>query len=77
MMRTVFPGLNVDAQHQWLRCYFIKVLNVVSQYDECELDLVKKCEVCTSLGDLPGSEDVDIALQQLKKDKTAGYYQRC
>ena len=66
------PCLSVDAQHQWWRCHFIKVLNVVSQYDACELDLVKECEVCTSLGDLPSSEDVHIALQQLKNGKAAG-----
>ena len=43
------PCLSVDTQHQWWRHYFIKVLIVVSQYDVCELDLVKESEVFTSL----------------------------
>ena len=45
---------------------------MVSQYDASELDVVKEREVCTSLGDLPSSEDVDIALLQLKNRKAVG-----
>jgi len=66
------PCQSVDAQHQRWRRHFIKVLNVVSQYDVCEMNLVKEREVFTSLGDLPSNEDVDVALQQLKNGKAAG-----
>ena len=33
---------------------------------------MKQCEVFTSLGDLPSSEDLVMALQQLKNGKAAG-----
>ena len=66
------PCLSVDAQHQRWRHHFIKVLNVVSQFDACEMELVGQREVITSLGDMPSREDVDVALRQLKSGKAAG-----
>ena len=48
------------------------MLNVVSHYDTCEMELVKQHEVFTSLGDLPSSEGLVVALQQLKNGKAAG-----
>ena len=34
------PCLSVDAQHQRWRYHF-KVVNVVSQYDACEMEFVR------------------------------------
>ena len=48
------------------------MLNVVSQFDECELDLVERHEVDSSLADLPDEEDVKLALSQVKNGKAAG-----
>ena len=48
------------------------VLNVVSQYDELELDFVRQHEVASSLADLPDEEDVQLALSQVKNGKAAG-----
>ena len=60
------------SQHQRWRRHFTKVLNVVSQYDECELNLVEQHEVDSSLADLPDEEDVKLALSQVKNGKAAG-----
>jgi len=38
----------------------LKVLNVVNQYDACEMELVKQHKVFTSLGDLPSSKNVYV-----------------
>ena len=64
--------VSVDAQHQQWRHHFIKVLNVVKEYDAQEIEVVRQREVMTSLEDLPSSADVDAALQQLKNGKAAG-----
>ena len=56
------PCVTNSGQHQHWRYYFIKVLNVVSQYDDCELALVRQHDVITSLGDLPSADDVVAAL---------------
>ena len=67
-----FPCASISTQHHRWRRHFIKVLNVVSQYDASELELVKQRDVITSLGDPPSAEDVVVALQQLKNGKAAG-----
>ena len=47
------PCINAASQHQRWRRHFTKVLNVVSQFDESVLELVRQCEVDSSLVDLP------------------------
>ena len=49
-------------------------MNVVSQYDECELDFVRQHEVDPSLVDLPDKEDVQLAPSQMKKGKATGSF---
>ena len=64
--------VKISAQHQRRRCHFIKVLNVVSQYDDGELGSVRQLDVITSLDVPPSADDVVAAMQQLKNGKTVG-----
>ena len=64
--------MSTASQHQRWQHHFTKVLNVVSQYDECESDLVGQRKVDSSLADLPDEEDVQLALSQVKNGKAAG-----
>ena len=63
------PCVTNSTQHQHWRCHFIKVLNVVSQYDDGELALLRQRDVITSLSDPPSADDVVAAMQQLKNGK--------
>ena len=47
-------------------------MNVVSQFDESVLELVRQCKVDSSLVDLPHEQDVQLALSQVKSGKAAG-----
>ena len=66
------PCTSTSSQHQRWWCHFTKVLNVVGQYDEGELDLVRQREVDFSLAHLPCEQDVRLALLQVKNGKAAG-----
>jgi len=66
------PCVSTASQHQRWRHHFTKVLNVVSEYDESELDLVRQREVDPSLACLPCEYDVQLALSQVKSGKAAG-----
>ena len=66
------PCVSTVSQHQQWRYHFTKVLNVVSQYDECELDLAEQHEVDSSLVDLTDEEDVKQVLLRVKSGKAAG-----
>ena len=66
------PCVNRASHHQRWRRHFTKVLNVISQYDETELDLVRQREVDISLAGLPHGQDVQVALSQIKSGKAAG-----
>ena len=66
------PCVDVVSQHQRWRRHFTKVLNVVSPFDESVFDLVRQCEVDSSLADLPHEHDVQLALSQVKGGKAAG-----
>ena len=66
------PCANMDAQHQRWRRHFTKVLNIRSQYDEEEMNLVRQREVCESLAAVPSGREIGKALGQLKNGKAAG-----
>ena len=63
------PCVSTASQYQRWRHHFTKVLNVASQYDESELDLVRHREIDHSLMHLPCEHDVQLALSQVKSGK--------
>ena len=47
-------------------------MNIRSQYDEKEMDLLRQREVDESLGKMPKAEEIVKALVKLKNGKAAG-----
>ena len=66
------PCGSISDQHQRWRRHFNKVLNIRSQFDEEEMDLVRQREVSETLGSIPQSKEVEKALSKLKNGKAAG-----
>ena len=66
------PCVSTSAQHQRWRQHFTKVLNIQSEFDRREIELVSQREVDESLGSVPNSIDVRKALCKLKNGKAAG-----
>ena len=66
------PCVSTSAQHQRWRQHFTKVLNIMSEFDQSELDLVRQREVDDILASVPSATDVRKALSKLKNGKAAG-----
>ena len=64
-----FTCVSTRAQHQRWRQHFTKVLNIMSEFDQSELDLVRQCEVVDILASMPSATEVKNALSKLKNGK--------
>ena len=63
------PCVSTSAQHHCWRQHFTKVLNIMSEFDQSELDLVRQREVDDILASVPSTTDVRKALSKLKNGR--------
>ena len=66
------PCVSTSAQHQRWQQHFTKVLNIRSEFDRSELDLVRQREVDEVLAGVPSATEVRKGLSKLKNGKAAG-----
>lgn len=66
------PCVSTTAQHQRWRQHFTKVLNIMSDFKESELDLVRQRKVDDDIASEPSASEVKTALNKLKNGKAAG-----
>ena len=64
--------VSTSAPHQRWRQNFTKVLNIMSEFDQSELDFVRQREVDDTLASVSIATDVRKALSKLKNVKAAG-----
>ena len=64
--------MSTSVQHQCWRQHFTKVLNIWSEFDRSELDLVRQHEVDEVLAGVPSATEVRKGLSKLKNRKAAG-----